>query len=405
MIHSFSASNFFSFKGVAEVPFQVGTSAPDTEQFFISDAGQRLSKVQVVIGPNGSGKTNLLKALPFLRYFMLSSFSRIAPEDRILVSAFSFSRETMPLCLCMEFEEGGRLYKYELELAHDPDSGLGVSREQLSKKYEKSYRYLFKRNYDGGSYKIALQDLSVSLKDIHTLGQRRNASLFSVLRHIGTPEITTISNGLQKMYTNVDYIGKVDSGHIGNLEKVAKLYAQKPDLKDFVESILSDLDLGLSGFEIKEYPSPDDDEQKSTTYYPVGIHTINGEIYPLRFAFESTGTKKLFVLLAKIAPVLFEGGIAIIDEFETDLHPHMIPRLLDLFFDPVSNPHNAQLLFSCHAMEILQRLDKTQINLVEKDSETCESEAYRLDQLKGVRRDDNFYAKYMSSVYGAVPNI
>lgn len=405
MIHSFSASNFFCFKDTAEVPFQVGASAPETDQFFISYTGQRLSKVQVVIGPNGSGKTNLLKALPFLRYFMLSSFSRIDPEDRILVSGFSFSREKNPLCLCMEFEEGGALYKYELVLVHNPDSGFGVSREQLSKKHEKSYRYLFKRDYDGDSYKIVLQDLSVNLKDVHALGQRKNASLFSVLRHIGTPEITVISDGLQKMYTNVDYMGKLDIGAIGNLENVAKLYAQEPDLRDFVESILSDLDLGLSGFKIQEYPAPDDDEQKGKKYYPVGIHTINGELYPLPFAFESSGTKKLFVLLSKIVPVLFKGGVAVIDEFETDLHPHMIPRLLDLFFDRATNPHNAQLLFSCHAMEILQRLDKTQINLVEKDSETCESEAYRLDQLKGVRRDDNYYAKYMSSIYGAVPNI
>lgn len=405
MIHSFSVSNFFSFKDVAEISFRAGASAPSTEQFFDSVTGQRLSKVQIVIGPNGGGKTNLLKALPFLHYFMLSSFTHIDPDDRILVSSFSFSPETKPLCLCVEFEEGGELYKYELALEKDLNSGFGVRREQLSKKYEKSYRYLFKRDYVDNCYKIALQDLSVSLKDVHALGQRRNASLFSVLRHIGTPEITPISNGLRKMYSNVAYIGKIETGAREGLRNVAKLYAENHELRDFVESILVDLDLGLSGISIETRESLDDDEHSDNKFYPKGIHCINGKDFHLPFTFESTGTKKLFVLLAKIVPVLFEGGVAIIDEFETDLHPHMIPRLLDLFFDPVTNPHNAQLLFSCHAMEILQRLDKTQINLVEKDSETCESEAFRLDQLKGVRRDDNFYAKYMSSVYGAVPNI
>ena len=43
-------------------------------------------------------------------------------------------------------------------------------------------------------------------------------------------------------------------------------------------------------------------------------------------------------------------------------------------------------------------------NLVEKNKE-CKSEVYRLDELKGVRRDDNIYAKYMAGAYGAVPNI
>jgi hypothetical protein len=42
--------------------------------------------------------------------------------------------------------------------------------------------------------------------------------------------------------------------------------------------------------------------------------------------------------------------------------------------------------------------------LVEKD-ENCESTAWRLDEVEGVRNDDNFYAKYMAGAYGAVPRL
>ena len=82
----------------------------------------------------------------------------------------------------------------------------------------------------------------------------------------------------------------------------------------------------------------------------------------------------------------------------------MIPPILQLFFDPVTNPKNAQLLFSCHSVDVLNSLDKTQVVLVEKDSE-CRSSAWRLDEMKGVRRDENLFAKYNAGAYGAVPNV
>lgn len=42
--------------------------------------------------------------------------------------------------------------------------------------------------------------------------------------------------------------------------------------------------------------------------------------------------------------------------------------------------------------------------LVQKDQD-CESSACRLDQVGGIRPDDNFYAKYMAGAYGATPNL
>lgn len=92
------------------------------------------------------------------------------------------------------------------------------------------------------------------------------------------------------------------------------------------------------------------------------------------------------------------------DEFENDLHPHMLEPILDLFANPATNPKDAQLIFSTHAIEVLNLLEKSQIMLVEKDEERI-STTYRLDTVEGIRNDDNFYAKYMAGAYGAVPNL
>ena len=36
-------------------------------------------------------------------------------------------------------------------------------------------------------------------------------------------------------------------------------------------------------------------------------------------------------------------------------------------------------------------------------NDECVSEAFRLDELKGVRREENFFANYNSGRYGAIP--
>jgi hypothetical protein len=101
---------------------------------------------------------------------------------------------------------------------------------------------------------------------------------------------------------------------------------------------------------------------------------------------------------------LQNGGIAVLDEMDNDLHPLMIPEIVNLFTSKNYNPKNAQLLFSTHSVQILNKLDKQQIILVEKNEKNI-SEAWILSDMKGVRSDDNFYAKYMAGAYGAIPKV
>ena len=136
---------------------------------------------------------------------------------------------------------------------------------------------------------------------------------------------------------------------------------------------------------------------------PFGVHRIGDQEQRLPLWYESSGTQAAFVLLEKILPTLEHGGVVIIDEMEADLHPEMITAMLELIIDRKLNPHNAQVIFTCHAHEVLNGLQKDQVLLVEKDPNGF-SEAWRLGDMKGIRRDDNLYAKYRAGVYGAVPN-
>jgi uncharacterized protein len=157
--------------------------------------------------------------------------------------------------------------------------------------------------------------------------------------------------------------------------------------------------------QLREHDTKLPDGEPTKFWLPYGVHTTgDGQQHELAFVQESSGTQGAFVLLSRLLPVLMEGGVAVIDEFENDLHPHMLEPILGLFSNPATNPHKAQILFTCHAAEVLNILHKSQVMLVEKD-EHNESAAWRMDTVRGIRNDDNFYAKYMAGAYGAVPQV
>lgn len=172
-----------------------------------------------------------------------------------------------------------------------------------------------------------------------------------------------------------------------------------------MSEILSRLDLGLSEVVIESIRFNDQAaEADNETKIAVGIHRNGEQEIRLPFWFESNGTQAVFQLLPFILQALESGGLVIIDELEAHLHSDMISELLELFIDPERNPNNAQIIFTSHNLEVFERLQKEQVVLVEK-SPTGFSEAWRLDEMKGVRRDDNLYAKYRAGAYGAVPDL
>ena len=397
MLHSFGFSNFCSFKDYTEVSFEVGKHAPDNNIFMKTSIGTRVPKTMVVIGPNASGKTNFLKTLSFMQFFIANSFREIKEKEPIPLDMFQFSEKKKRFSKFeVIFEIKHRLYRYTLKCDR-----LKVVEEQLDEKINQ-FQYLFKRNWNGKEYDIRQQHgLGLEIKSLKSV-LRKNASLMSTAAAIENKVLSEIVEYWRNMQTNVTRTGK--SKH-NNLLETAEFFAKNKLFKTKADSILSDMDLGLNNILIKkEQVLPEGKKEPESRHFPYGIHSVEGETYILPFFYESSGTQNLFILLQYILPALKTGGIVVLDELEVDLHPHMIPPIVEQFTNPQTNPYNAQLIFSSHSISILQYMDKTQVLLVEKD-ENCESDIWRLDTMQGVRRDDNLYAKYNAGAYGAVPDI
>ena len=169
------------------------------------------------------------------------------------------------------------------------------------------------------------------------------------------------------------------------------------DKKEQLLEILRELDVGFKNFKI--------DKQEDWTRYSIEHEYQDGQPFDLGVHYESSGTKRMILILVKIVDALSRGeGVIIIDELDAFLHPDIVEYLIKLFIDPDTNPNKIQLLFSCHTYRVALDLDKQQIIFVEKDTDGG-TDIWRLDDIKGVRKDENYYIKYLSGAYGALPDI
>ncbi|RDU97275.1 AAA family ATPase [Trinickia dinghuensis] len=397
MLHSYAATNFQSFRERVDVDLLVNQRAPDTDWIASCATGQRVSKVAGAIGANGSGKTALLKPMAFLSWFFTSSFQQAQVGSAIPVQPH-FANVSEPVEIECTADFDGQLWRYVLRCTPQR-----VLHEALYRKHDR-FRYVFARDWSEakGSYVVRQQDFG--LDPGKAVEARPNVSLISWAAQYGVPLALKIA--APNIYSNVGVSGRVNTGDLGVLE-AAKGFQANAVQRAEMERLLCGWDLGLSGVEIREAevtPNPLAPDQKEKVWVPFGRHKSRGQEYTLQLFLESNGTKSAFSLLSALLPALSVGGLAVIDEFESDLHPHMLDAILGLFASQRTNPRNAQLLFTSHAMEVLNVLDKHQVILVEKDAD-CESSAIRLDEVAGVRSDVSLYAKYMAGAFGAVPDL
>ncbi len=391
MLHSYAATNFQSFRERVEVDLTISRKVELTDWMSVAPTGERLSKLMAVIGPNGSGKTALLKPVLFIDWFVSKSFQLQPDAGLPIVPHIAAKNEPIELECMLDFE--GKLWRYVLRCTPQR-----VLHEALYQKRER-FGYVFIRDWDEAtnSYKVKQQDFGLAPQEARKV--RPNVSLIAWAAQFGIPLAVRMANS--QVSTNVNVLGRVPMGS-QNVQVAAQHFSSRPEQRKRMEQLLSAWDLGLSGVELMELPANNPQESSQKVWVPFGKHKNKTTEFQLPFTLESSGTQGAFVLLSRLLQTLAFGGLAVIDEFENDLHPHMLEPILDLFANPATNPHQAQLLFTCHAIEVLNLLHKSQVMLVQKD-EDCESTASRLDAVKGIRSDDNLYAKYMAGAYGAVP--
>ena len=139
--------------------------------------------------------------------------------------------------------------------------------------------------------------------------------------------------------------------------------------------------------------------------------TKSDEIHYIPLQSESSGTLKMFALYPFVQEALKEGGVLVLDELSSRLHPLLARAFIQIFLLPETNPNNAQLLFATHDCWQLSSgiFRRDEIYFTDKDEEGA-SHLYSLAEFigeggKSIRSDENFEKNYLLGKYGAIPSL
>ena len=297
MLHNYAVSNFQSFRERVEVDLTINRKVELTDWMTVSPSGDRISKLMAVIGPNGSGKTALLKPIVFIDWFISKSF-QLQPEANIPVAPHAAaSNEPVELECTVDFE--GTLWRYVLRC-----TPVRVLHEALYQKRER-FKYVFIRDWDDATnaYVVKQQDFGLAPQEARKV--RPNVSLIAWAAQFGVPLATRMTNS--NISTNVNVFGRVPMGS-QDVQLAAQHFSSRPEQRKRMEQLLSAWDLGLSGVELTELTvnNPQDPVQK--VWVPFGKHKNKSTEFQLPFALESSGTQGAFVLLSRLLQTLEFGG-------------------------------------------------------------------------------------------------
>ena len=383
MLIKYGAYNFTCFKEGINISMET----KDIDESVEIDNNLYLTKLLCVKGGNGSGKTNILKAISFIAFFCAHSFKQLETDDEIPVESFFDSKE--PSKFYIEFHINNIHYRYELVLTRN---------EVLSEKLYRIVRrktLIIERKLNKFSYLINEFELLKMIK------LRSNTSLISTANQYDFKEVKELFKFFDNISSNVANSGLRINPKFDFI-RASEFYKSNPKMFQFAKQIIRKCTPGIVDIKLIKRT----DENNKIINLPFFVHELsNSKKKMLRYLRESSGTRRLYLDLIRYFIALKSHSILILDEFDINYHPHILPILLDLFDNSQSNPFDSQLLFTTHNTEILNTMGKYRSILV--NNEDNESYAYRIDQLPGdlVRSNGNIAKRYNEGKLGGVPNI
>lgn len=401
MIHEIRIENFGSIREEVVLDLRIPKTAPDLPRFrqAPSNPDIRLPTVIAFFGPNGSGKTTILRAMTATMRFIILSFQSDPGADIALFKPFRHSDMTRkPTKITLEFDaiwvdpELPHIYRYELELVGDHEKSLArqiVAREALYYAPKGRMRRIFERVL-GEPVKISV-DFGLRENDPRIERIRDNCSLISHLAQLDIPLAQKIRSDVGGVMSNIWTPERASFKEID--------YSLAKDLKTFpaeleaYNQLLRRCDFGIEKLTVEDFPSG-----------PVAQFHHKGTDFFGLMQEESEGTQNFIRLAPTLRQAIRTGHIAIIDELDNDLHPMLISEIFDWFHSQENNPRYAQFFITAHNTALLEGLEKEEIYLVEKSDDGA-TDIYGVQDIKGLRREPNLYKQYMRGALGALPRI
>lgn len=436
MMLRFVVSNFLSFNEELEMNLFPYTRLREQRDHIYQTPEVELLKVAAIYGANGAGKSNLVKAMQFLRDIATDGSS---PNPQVTGAPFFLEKSSQlkPSTFELEFFSGSKYYAYGIELLE----GV-ISNEYLYETYPKKgdQRLVFNRYTKGGRVTLELAE-----EYLQSTEDRVKVDIY--LKRFASP-----SRPLLPLLAEDESYLDITMAHHWLLKSLNFVYPSHrimsfgqllrdfPAFANFAGQVLPKLDTGIEeiGLDRSSYDAffgIDDPEAKEAivnqlrsgkkyvqvlhrNVEPIMIEEENGELKVSRVMFlhrgkdgvnewfellsESEGTQRILDLMAPLFSAIYLGNTVVIDEIGRSLHPELLAALLSLY---MRSPTKGQLIFTTHE-EFVLNLDlfrRDEIWFIDKKLSGASS-ITRLHEFK-VRSDLDVHKGYINGRFGGTPRV
>lgn len=339
-------------------------------------------KQAAIYGQNGAGKSNLVKALEFMRAFALDKdFIKSIEIDKYFY-LLKDNASNAPISLSVEFEQNKRFFFYEIEIGPKQvvKEGLYESFPKESKLdlvYERKEREVtFAKDVDS-----TIMDAIKKL-----LGKNPMSSLMALNSEFPIVADERCARAAKWFKAKLEIIG-VHSF----LPTLIDLLRDNTPMMEFVKGLVHCLGVGVNAMNLQETDfdswakkhiaiaknlSSDMDKVKSMSLSanstPVlsinvkdGVRKVyqlifdnigkNGFVGRLDTSMQSDGTLRALTLLPALYYACKLGKTVVVDEINCCLSPTMVKGIVEYFAK--SNGTNGQLIFTTHDNQLLDEKD------------------------------------------------
>lgn len=425
VIKSISATNFGPFKET--VTFDMETSVPkgqiiDNHTFFAGE-NQQFNKVAYIYGANGSGKSNFCKIiLQIQRIIMLSPIrasnnsqllDMLPLKDELAVQRnhfkFDVSAKESATSYSIQLMIDGVIYTYSFSVADNYD----IVSETLTKKKRRTEMILERTSpkFESITLKSELRSFE---SNIHVV--KNNALCLSMASFLNNDIATKIVS----IITSIQVVNMAALRGLSNLDEESFSDEMKEKylrILKSADSTLEDIQVEFNEKKVEKHAIDSEDfenraivlksvkvDVKSTHNIYDHHKVVDRSILPF-LQIESNGTIKLLNILPTIFDTLSSGSILIVDEIENGLHPTVVKKMIELFYNPDTNPYNAQLICTTHNILLIdETVQRDEVWLMNKN-EFGESTIKHISDIPGLRSYDKLGKKMIEGAFGALPNI
>ena len=401
-----------------------------SNHIYQQDQNPAVLKMSAIYGANGAGKSNLIKALGFIRCFVLEDDYLNANNIKNWKFCLKPQNTEEPLFFAIEYEtEDGKVYLYSAEIT---DSG--IQRETLKTSgINNPGAVVFERTAQQvvlGSYITEEMDSIVN----NWITEHPFSSLFTINSSVQLLKDPAITSSL-KWFKNKFKVISLNSFQPDIITKLK----QNDDLLDFARNLFSEIGLGLNGIEVKtesfdEWLAANPQEDKflpktdkmpedmvlseivnnrnvSAITLENGIRKVSELVFKqagvkgysadMNIQSQSDGTVRLLILTPYLYNAIHNEETIVVDELDNSIHPHLVRELVRYFADKETN---GQLIFTTHETCILDQsfMRPDEVWFVEKVN--GESHPYSLNDFR-IHNTISIENGYMAGRFGAIPFI